>query len=185
MFSRLQVLKLTLACLVGVTVSIGIGHAAETYRNEKYGFSLNVPTGVKLCKEEPPNPDHGPSLLLESSLSCKALAQTEARIAVIGEFNASEAQDLEELKNDICNQRGSPGTPPDDLMISGQKTLSCLVKTGNGKVEIWVFAQNSEGSNIDTWINYEVSLLTTESRVDKDLAILRRVLNGICLLNPA
>lgn len=69
-------------CLVGVTVSIGIGHAAETYRNTKYGFSAEVPTDVKLCREPPPNPDHGPRLLLDPSLSCEAPSDAEPSVHV-------------------------------------------------------------------------------------------------------
>jgi hypothetical protein len=181
---QLHVLRLIVFCFIGVTVSIGVGHAAETYRNAKYGFSLEVPTGVTLCREPPPNPDHGPALLLEASISCEALSHAKASIAVNAEFNATEAQNLEELRNDICNRRGSPETPPNDLAISGHKTASCLVKSGNGRVEVWIFAQVSRGADIDTWINYEVSLLTMESRLDKDLLTLRRILAEIRLLKP-
>jgi hypothetical protein len=152
------VLRLIVFCCVGVTVSTGMGHAAETYRNEKYGFSVQVPTGVKLCTEPPPNPDHGPALLLEPSMSCEALPDAEPSIHVIAGFNAAEEQNLEELKNVTCNRRGSPEPPPNDLTISGHKTESCLVKSGNGKVEVWIFAQMSRGANIDIWINYEVTL---------------------------
>jgi len=184
MFLRLHVRRLIVFCFVGVTVSIGIGHAAETYRNAKYGFSLEVPTGVKLCREPPPNPDHGPGLLLDSSMSCEALPDAERSIHVIAGFNATEKQNLEELKNDTCNRRGSPETPPNDLTISGHKTGSCLVKSGNTKVEVWILAQVSRGADIDAWINYEVSLFTTESRLDKDLLTLRRILAGMRLLKP-
>ena len=110
MFSRLHVLRLIVFCCVGVTVSVGMGHAAETYRNAKYGFSVQVPTGAKLCREPPPNPDHGPALLLEPSMSCETLPDAEPSIHVNAEFNVTEEQNLEQLKNDTCNQEGSPGT---------------------------------------------------------------------------
>ena len=141
-----------------------MGHAAETYRNAKYGFSVEVPRGVKLCREPPPNPDHGPALLLKSSISCEALSDAEPSIDVNAEFNVTEAQNLEELKNDTCNRRGSPGAVPNGLTIPGHKTKSCLVKPGNGKVEVWVFAQVPRCADIYAWINYEVSLFTTKSR---------------------
>jgi hypothetical protein len=178
------VLTLIVFCFVGVTVFIGMGHAAETYRNAKYGFSVEVPTGVKLCREPPPNPDHGPALLLESSISCEAPSDAEPSIHVNAGFNSIEEQNLEELKNYTCNGSGSPGTVPNGLRISGHKTESCLVKSGNGQVEVWIVAQVSRGAFIDGWINYEVCLVTTESRLDKDLLTLRRVLAGIRLFKP-
>jgi len=184
MFLRLHVLRLIVFCFVGVTVSIGMGHAAETYRNAKYGFSVAVPTGVKLCTDPPPNPNHGAGLLLNSSISCEALPDAEPSIEVNAGYNTIEKQNLEELKNDTCNGSGSRGTVPSGLMILGHKTESCLVKSGNGKVEVWIVAQVPRGAFIDGWINYEVSLFTTESRLDEDLLTLRRILAGIRIFKP-
>ena len=184
MFLRLHVLRLIVFCFVGVTVSVGMGHAAETYRNADYGFSVAVPTGVKLCTDPPPNPDHGAGLLLDPSISCEALPDAEPSIDVNAEFNSIEKQNLEELKNYTCNGSDSRGTVPNGLTIPGHKTVSCLLKSGNGKVEIWIVAQVRRGDNIDIWINYKVSLFTTESRLDKDLLTLRRVLAGMRLFKP-
>jgi hypothetical protein len=184
MFLRPRVCRLIVFCFVGVTVAIGMGHAAETYRNAKYGFSVEVPTGVKLCTDPPPNPNHGAGLLLDPSISCEALPDAEPSINVIAGFNSIEKQNLEELKNYTCNGNGSRGTVPYGLTIPGHKTSSCLVKSGNGKVEVWIVAQVSTGAFIDGWINYEISLFTTEARLDKDLLTLRRVLGGIRLFRP-
>ena len=140
--------------------------------------------GCKLCTDPPPNPNHGAGLLLDPSISCEALPDAEPSINVIAGFNSIEKQNLEELKNYTCNGNGSRGTVPYGLTIPGHKTSSCLVKSGNGKVEVWIVAQVSTGAFIDGWINYEISLFTTEARLDKDLLTLRRVLGGIRLFRP-
>jgi hypothetical protein len=173
------VLSLIVLCFVGVTIFIGMGHAAETYHNAKYGLSVEVPTDVKLCTDPPRNPDHGAGLLLDPSISCEALPDAEPSIGVSAGFNSIEKLNLEELKNYTCIGSGSRGTVPHGLTVPGHKTASCLIKSENGKVEVWIVAQVSTGDNIDAWINYEVSLFTTEPRLDKDLSTLRRILAGI------
>jgi hypothetical protein len=61
------IVSVTLARLiyaVGI-LALGAGNCpAHEYKNEPYRFSIRMPDDVLVCKDEPPNPNHGVALLL-------------------------------------------------------------------------------------------------------------------------
>jgi len=93
---------LRLICVLGIFVSDNGNGIAKEYKNEPYRFSVDLPDGVLVCEDEPPNPNHGIALLLPPT-TCRDEPFHDG-VTVWGEYNAVYlAGSTHELAEMECN----------------------------------------------------------------------------------
>lgn len=177
---------------ISIALSVLISASATSpgiYRNEEFGITLPVPSGVLLCPTPENEHDHGPVLLLGGTDRKNCGDSTAHRsIDVFASFNAMEdTKTLGKFLKDQCTGvfKGKCFPAPHQFGIQGMKSLAARVNHANGWIDIVVVTQagkpNPDFDASVPSVNYDLSLHTTPKHLKDDSRIFRSVLETIRL----
>jgi len=160
-----------IAILINLFVFLS-GYCAEagTYENEQYGFHVDLPNGKTVCSEQPPAPNHGFVLLLDSK-DCSHFNQSN-RIHVFASYNTSiEAKTAIDLSPETC--RGKEGKLT-DFNVNGLMFYTC---ENNSKKSEYIYFLLRPDTNEYHSTEFTVMLFCNNSKCNRH--ILRKVLAGM------
>ena len=163
------------------------------YRNDEFGITVAIPTGVLYCVPAEYQHDHGPVFLLANSdpSACDDIDH-QRYVLIFASYNAvEETKKLRDfLKEQCTGVGGGPCRPaPDGLRITGMTTKSARVNRSDGWIDIIVVTQAGKpdpdfNPSVPS-INYNVGLHTTGRYLKEDLRIYRALLGMVRLAPPA
>src|SRR5438309_1509922 len=115
------------------------GAQTSNYHNPAFGFSLNLPKGMRICTRPAITTDHGVSIPLTPEESCFRDIVGPV-IEVFAAFNAAYlARTTEELALNVCDSGGRKGhiePATEALSIPGKNAFLCRLDGNSGEVEI-------------------------------------------------
>ena len=159
------------------------GAQTSNYHNPAFGFSINLPKGMRICTRPAITTDHGVTIPLTPDESCFRDI-TGPSIEVYAASNAAfAARTTEELALKECDSwrpKGHLEPATDALSIPGKNTFLCRHDGDVGNVEIDLETLTPTTDPIPvTWTHFAVSLYTTSDRLAKDTETLKTVLSRI------
>jgi hypothetical protein len=163
---------------------------AETYRNPEFGFAVELPPGLPTCQKPVGEPDQGVAVFLDAGPGGCIGAAGRPLVTVFGRYNADHQPSPEaELRRACALLPGRQLPAPPDLAIGHLESAACRVNRPDGWIDILVVAQAGqrpealgEASTVaqaTPFINYMALLHTQVRRLDRDVDMLRLLLDRI------
>jgi len=161
----------------------------RTYRNEEFGFSVQVPKRHPTCTGEAYQHDDGILIFLDRGAEGCVGIPSRPHINVDANYNAVEAPDVRAWLDGMgCDPKnGKVGAAPAGLTIGRHPAVACRVDRPDGWIDIKLAgASRWVDRKWDDWpyIIYSASLHTTPARLKHDLATFRQVLGSSRLFRP-
>lgn len=165
--------------------------SGETYRNPEYGFAVALPPGLPKCQRPVGEPDQGVAIFLDAGSSGCVGVAGRPLVGVFGRYNGDHLPSADaELRRACALLPGKQLPAPPALAIDDLDTAACRVNRPDGWIDILVVAQGGArpaalGEVATTvaqgtaFINYTVLLHTNVRRLDRDVDMLRLVLDRI------
>jgi hypothetical protein len=182
-----------------------VAHTTK-YRNPQYGYSLVIPEGLIGLSSAAPDPNHGilMSLSMKSGESLRDVwdQEKDSFISVYGSYNGPLWMSLKEmvkarLRDLAKDSRTLVVLKQTRIRLAQLPAVRLLVqyiepKLGRIRVEDIILArrQYREGSKDDfpgnpsSFMNYDLTLVTTKARYPKDKKIFERVVRTWQMLPP-
>lgn len=174
-------LLLVLASSIGIT-------AQQIYRNREFGIVVPVPAGTLQCRY-PGQHDHGPVFLIATMDpgACAELSDKRAVIVFAGPNATDEGKFLPDLLKSLCKTLIKAGCepPPDGIRLGDRRIEAGMAQGAHGWLDVVVVTQGGMPDpafdpSVPS-INYDIRLHTQRRYLDKDLSVLRTVLQTIQL----
>jgi hypothetical protein len=117
----------------------------DRYRNDNYGFSVDIPKGMTACVNNH-GANHGVGLLLDAGPTCDQDSASTPRVHFFAEYNvAYEARSAEQLARILCNHVPLAEAAPeknetlDGLVMDGRSSFGCRDTFADGAVYATIF----------------------------------------------
>jgi hypothetical protein len=133
------------------------------YRNEQYGYGVQLPRGVRAYRSKAPNPNHGFLVLLGHRRTITVSAFFDAMM--FGSTKAQLDSSIEDARAEHVER--SPAT------LAGNPAEKAVL--GKGDVVITTIVQRRDE---DGGILYELTLNTTRAHQAEDARVFDRVVSG-------
>ena len=141
--------------LVGLCV-LGGSARAELFSSIDYGVETVTPDGLKVCTDDPPAPNHGFVLLLDTT-NCEEIHRPP-RIYFNFNYNAAgEAKTTRELARARCEGAMARHT---SVKVSGLRLYRCNPpkdEAGLSRIR-YVVLRPTNGDFVGSWIEYRITL---------------------------
>jgi hypothetical protein len=167
------------AFLVVAFLSCGLdGARGSSYDNRAYGFHTELPSDRTTCQTAPPAPDHGFTILLNSS-DCTRLADSE-QIEVFVYYNViSLSETTIALSEEVCHGASSR---PSSMTIDGLRLRRCDPKSsGNLAQETYFALRLPRRTPVTSGVIFEISLYCQANNCVSYQNDLRRLMSGLRL----
>jgi hypothetical protein len=140
------------------------------YRNDEFGFSVQLPRGAATCRGSLGEHDHGIDFYLDGGRNGCIGLEARPYISAGGFYNAADAPTAEAALGELCTQRGSRRSEsPHGLAIAGLHSAACRASSADGRwIDLFIAAQSPHGREVAA-INYVASLHTMPDRFPRDL----------------
>ncbi|WP_428249808.1 hypothetical protein [Ferrovibrio sp.] len=180
--------KFTVASIIYLLTWAVEIRAAE-YSNDEFGFSVALPDNLQRCRKQPYEHDMGVLVFLSAGSDDCAENVWRRFISVIGEYNAYEAMDVEELRDFTCKpSHANVVYIPAAISIAGLPSRLCRVDEG-GKINIYLVAQlfkfaglnNDKSVDLSPDLNFIVILQTDEGHFSDDFLLFEVIVKAITL----
>jgi hypothetical protein len=166
---------------LSVTCQDGSAKGLQVYRNPAFGFSVRVPSEIRLCESSGETIDHNLRIPLVSGVPCNKLGDRTPEVDVYaGADSAHMAATTKEMAEDDCQDEKPPShaeKAPADISFPSRVTYLCRISRGDQIAVRLMTLLRKPTEPVGT--HFEIALFTTNSRLEKDMVVFKKVLAGL------
>jgi len=153
---------------------------ALEYRHDDFGFSVRVPSTLKLCMTPSPGPNHG-FVALSRLSDCDDLIK-RPRLELFVEYNvAHEAETPEALANDACGSHAKATEATND----GSAIYQCqYVVSGGLNTTRYYFLRKKPNKWVGQWVVVYLSVYADGDITESDKRRAKELLSRIHWFEP-